>query len=121
MDVLDHETDRWLQDSPAWRPREDLLTSVPGVGLRTARLLIARLGELGTLSAKEIAALVGVAPSAQESGRWRGQRHIRGGRADVRTGLFMVALTAAHRNPVLRPLYQRLLAAGKPMKVALTA
>lgn len=119
--ALEDETDRWVQDSPAWRAKEDLLKSVPGIGPQTARLLIARLGELGQLSAKEIAALVGVAPFAQESGRWRGLRRIRGGRADVRTGLYMATLTAAHKNPVLRTHYQRLLAAGKPKKVALTA
>lgn len=119
--ALEDETDRWIQDSPAWRATEDLLRSVPGIGPQTARVLIARLGELGTLSGKQIAALVGVAPFAQESGRWRGQRRIRGGRADVRTGIYMAALTAAHRNPVLRAHYQRLVAAGKPKKVALTA
>ncbi|MBX3172772.1 MAG: IS110 family transposase [Gemmatimonadaceae bacterium] len=121
LDALEDETDRWIQDSPAWRAKEDLLRTVPGIGPQTARLLIARLGELGALSGKEIAALVGVAPFAQESGRWRGQRRIRGGRADVRTGLYMAALTAAHKNPVLSAHYQRLVAAGKPKKVALTA
>src|SRR5690606_32354329 len=79
LQALEDETDRWIQDSPLWRAKEDLLTSVPGIGPQTARLLIARLGELGTLSAKEIAALVGLAPFAQESGRWRGVRRIRGG------------------------------------------
>lgn len=121
LDALEDETDRWIQDSPAWRAKEDLLRSVPGIGPQTARLLIARLGELGALSGKEIAALVGVAPFAQESGRWRGQRRIRGGRADVRTGLYMAALTAAHKNPVIGAHYQRLVAAGKPKKLALTA
>lgn len=119
--ALEDETDRWIQDSPVWRAREDLLTSVPGIGPQTARALIARLDELGRTSAREIAALVGVAPFAQESGRWRGQRHIRGGRADVRTLLYMAALTAARCNPVIRALYRRLKAAGKPTKVALTA
>lgn len=76
LDALEDETDRWIRDSPAWRAKEDLLRSVPGIGPQTARLLIARLGELGALSGKEIAALVGVAPFAQESGRWRGQRRI---------------------------------------------
>lgn len=119
--ALEDETDRWIQDSPLWRAQEDLLTSVPGIGPQTARLLIARLGELGALSSKEIAALVGLAPFAQESGRWRGARRIRGGRADVRTGLYMATLAAIRCNPVLRPIYQRLVAAGKPKKVALTA
>jgi transposase len=119
--ALEDETDRWIKDSPVWRAREDLLTSVPGIGPQTARALIARLDELGRTSSREIAALVGVAPFAQESGRWRGQRRIRGGRADVRTLLYMAALTAARCNPVIRALYRRLKAAGKPTKVALTA
>jgi transposase len=119
--ALEDETDRWIQGSPLWRAREDLLTSVPGVGPQTARLLLARLTELGALSAKEIAALVGVAPFARESGRWRGLRRIGGGRADVRTGLYMATLTATRCNPVLRAVYRRFVAAGKPKKVALTA
>lgn len=121
LDALEDETDRWIKDSPVWRAREDLLISVPGIGPQTARALIARLDELGRTSSREIAALVGVAPFAQESGRWRGQRRIRGGRADVRTLLYMAALTAARCNPVIRALYRRLKAAGKPTKVALTA
>ncbi len=119
--ALEDETDRWIQDSPLWRAQEDLLTSVPGVGPQTARLLIARLTELGALSAKEIAALVGLAPFAQESGRWRGVRRIRGGRADVRTGLYMATLAAIRCNAVVRAMYRRLVAAGKPKKLALTA
>lgn len=119
--ALEEETDRWIKGSPVWRAREDLLTSVPGIGPQTARALIARLDELGRTSAREIAALVGVAPFAQESGRWRGQRRIRGGRAEVRTLLYMAALTGTRCNPVVRALYRRLRAAGKPPKVALTA
>ena len=119
--ALEDETDRWIQDSPLWRAQEDLLTSVPGIGPQTARLLIARLTELGALSPKEIAALVGLAPFAQESGRWRGVRRIRGGRADVRTGLYMATLAAIRCNPVVRAAYRRLVAAGKPKKLALTA
>lgn len=119
--ALERETDDWIQGSPVWRERENLLTSVPGIGPHTARTLIARLSELGRLSAREIAALVGVAPYAAESGRWRGARHIRGGRAEVRTGLYMATLTAVRMNPVLCPVYRRLRAAGKPPKVALTA
>lgn len=119
--ALEDETDRWIQDSPVWRAREDLLTSFPGIGPQTARALIARLDELGRVSGRQIAALVGVAPFAQESGRWKGQRHIRGGRAEVRALLYMATLTAARWNPVIRTLYRRLKAAGKPTKVALTA
>jgi len=119
--ALAEETDRWIQDSPLWRAREDLLTSVPGIGPQTARMLIARLTELGALSAKEIAALVGLAPFAQESGRWRGGRRIRGGRADVRTALYMATLAAIRCNAVVRAMYRRLVAAGKPKKVAITA
>ncbi len=119
--ALADETDRWLQDSPAWRAKEDLLRSVPGIGPQTARLLIARLTELGRLSSREIAALVGLAPFVQESGRWRGVRRIRGGRADVRTGLYMATLAAIRANPVLRAVYQHLVRAGKPKKVAITA
>ncbi|MBA3855178.1 MAG: IS110 family transposase [Gemmatimonas sp.] len=119
--ALEDETDRWIKDSPVWRAREDLLTSFPGIGPQTARALIARLDELGRVSGRQIAALVGVAPFAQESGRWKGQRHIRGGRAEVRALLYMATLTAARWNPVIRTLYRRLKAAGKPTKVALTA
>lgn len=119
--ALEDETDRWIKDSPVWRDREDLLTSVPGIGPQTARILIARLTELGQLSRREIAALVGVAPFAAESGRWRGRRQIRGGRAEVRSPLYMATLVAVRWNPVLRPVYERLVAAGKPKKLALTA
>lgn len=119
--ALEDETDRWIKESPVWRAREDLLTSAPGIGPQTARALIARLDELGRVSGRQISALVGVAPFAQESGRWKGQRHIRGGRADVRALLYMATLTATRCNPVIRALYRRLKAAGKPTKVALTA
>jgi Transposase and inactivated derivatives len=119
--ALEDETDRWIKDSPVWRAREDLLTSFQGIGPQTARTLIARLDELGRVSGRQIAALVGVAPFAQESGRWKGHRHIRGGRADVRALLYMATLTAARCNPVIRALYRKLKAAGKPTKVALTA
>jgi transposase len=122
LKALDDETDRWIKASPIWREKEDLLLSVPGVGPQTARMLIARLSELGQLSRREIAALVGVAPFAAESGRWRGQRRIRGGRADVRTILYMATVTATRWNPVIRATYRRLVDdAKKPKKLALTA
>ena len=112
------DLDRWIQQSPVWRAQEDLLVSVPGIGAQTARLLIAELPELGRLSRREIAALVGVAPMARESGRWHGARHCVGGRAHVRTMLYMATLSAVRFNPVIRACYERLLAANKPKKLA---
>lgn len=98
-----------------------LLTSVHGVGFVTAVTLLARMPELGSLNRGQCAALAGLAPFDDASGSRDGQRSIRGGRADVRTVLYMAALTASRSNPVLQPFYQRLLRAGKPFKVALTA
>jgi transposase len=110
-----------IEASPVWRAKDALLRSVPGIGAITARTLLAELPELGTLSREAIAKLVGVAPLNAESGRWRGTRHIWGGRAVVRTALYMAALSASRYNPVLRAFYQRLVAKGKPKKVALIA
>jgi len=95
--------------------------SVPGVGPVLSRTLLADLPELGTLARKQIAALVGVAPLARDSGTLRGKRIVWGGRAPVRAVLYMGALVATRRNPVIRAFYRRLLAAGKPKKVALIA
>jgi len=97
------------------------LTSISGVGARTAALLLAQLPELGELNRREVAALVGVAPFNRDSGKMRGKRAIYGGRRSVRHGLYMAALVAARHNPILRGFYLRLRAAGKPAKVALTA
>jgi transposase len=97
------------------------LQQVIGVGGITAATLLAELPELGRLDRAQVAALAGVAPHERSSGRWRGQRHIGGGRAPVRRVLYMAALVAAQRNPILRQFYQRLRAKGKPAKVALTA
>jgi transposase len=99
----------------------DLLQSVKGVGITTAATLIAGLPELGKLSRREICALVGIAPLNRDSGRMRGRRTIYGGRADVRKALYMAALVATRWNPCIKDFYQRLLAAGKPKKVALVA
>ena len=110
-----------IRQSPVWRDRDDLLRTVPGIGPQTASLLITYLPELGRLTRQQIAALVGVAPFPRESGRWRGRRVTWGGRAPVRAGLYMAALVATRHNPVLRTFYHRLLAAGKPKKVALVA
>ncbi len=110
-----------IEASPCWRVRDQVLQSTPGVGPRTAQMLLGHLPELGGLSRQRIAALVGVAPFNSDSGRRRGERHIAGGRAPVRTTLYMAALVGVRRNPVLRAHYQQLLARGKAKKVALVA
>jgi transposase len=119
--AADEEIDRWIRQSPAWRAQEDLLRTVPGVGPQTARMLIAALPELGRLTRREIAALVGVAPLACDSGTLRGQRRCWGGRGHIRAVLYMAAVAGTRFNPVLRLFYRRLRGAGKPTKVALTA
>ena len=118
---LEEALDDTIRGTPAWRETEDLLKSVPGIGDVTARVLIAHLPELGTLDRKKIAALVGVAPFNRDSGTLRGKRTIWGGRANVRAALYMAALVASRYNPTPSRFYQRLLQAGKPKKVALTA
>jgi len=118
---LDQGLRQTIRRSPLWRERDDLLRSVPGVGEQLSLTLLAHLPELGTLGRKQIAALVGVAPVNRDSGRMRGHRSVWGGRARVRAALYMGALVASRHNPVIRDLYQRLLSAGKPKKVALTA
>jgi transposase len=110
-----------LQQSPVWRERDDLLQSVPGIGAVTSLTLLASLPELGSLCRQKIASLVGVAPLHDDSGTKRGKRRIRHGRAHLRSILYMAALTAVRCNPVLKAFYKRLLASGKPHKVALTA
>jgi transposase len=120
-DDLDAELRQQVQQSPTWREDDDLLQSVPGVGPVLATTLIAALPELGQLDRKQIAALVGVAPLNCESGSLRGRRIIWGGRAQVRAALWMGTLVAVRFNPVICQFYARLLAAGKPKKVALTA
>jgi transposase len=106
---------------PAWREKEDLLRSIPGVGPVASRTLLAALPELGRLTSKQAAALAGLAPFDDDSGTRRGGRHIRGGRADVRAVLYMAALSAAKYNPPLRAFWERLRLAGKKAKVALVA
>ncbi len=118
---LDVELRDRLRQSPLWREQEDLLRGVPGVGPALTFSLLADLPELGTLSGKQIAALVGVAPLNRDSGRWRGKRVVWGGRAKVRAALYMPTVVAVRWNPVLRGFYQRLVTAGKPKKVALVA
>jgi transposase len=121
LSAFDRDLDTAVRASPAWRERVTLLTSVPGVGDTTARTLIGELPELGALDRRAIAALVGLAPVAHDSGQHRGTRHIRGGRASVRAALYMAAWIGTRWNPVLKATYQRLLAMGKARKVALVA
>ena len=121
LTVFDTDLDETVRASPIWREREELLTSVPGVGPTVARTLMAELPELGTLDRRQIAALVGIAPVAHDSGMHRGTRRIRGGRGVVRAKLYMAAWVGVHCNPVLGAFYQRKLADGKPRKVALVA
>jgi transposase len=118
---MDTDMENTLRSSPVWREREDLLRSVKGVGPITSAILLAELPELGTLNRKQIAALVGVAPFNRDSGKWRGRRSIWGGRAHVRSALYMSALSAIRNNTVIRGFYQRLRTAGKLGKVAITA
>ena len=118
---VDRDLHRAVRDSPVWRQKDDLLRAVPGVGRVLATTLLADLPELGRLSRREIAALVGVAPLNRDSGAFRGQRSVWGGRATVRAALYMGALTAVRSNPPVRAFYQRLLGRGKPKKVALVA
>jgi transposase len=118
---LDTELEHAIRTSPVWRAQEARLRSVPGIGPIVARTLLAQLPELGTLAPKPLAALVGVAPLNRDSGLFRGRRKVGAGRAAVRAVLDMGTLAAVRFNPVLRPFYQRLRAAGKLPKVALTA
>lgn len=118
---VDQDLDELIRESPVWKAKSDLLREVPGVGPNLARTLIAELPELGQLSHKQIAALVGVAPFPRDSGLMRGKRMIWGGRASVRTALYLSVWSASKWNPVIRPFYERLRAKGKPSKVAQVA
>lgn len=118
---LDRELDARLKDSSVYKARYELLDSIPGVGRVTISTMLGRLPELGGLDRKRAAALVGVAPFSDDSGKRRGQRYIQGGRADVRCALYMAAFNARRCNPVIKDLFQRLRAQGKPFKVAMTA
>lgn len=118
---LNADLDDAVRGSPAWREKEDLLASVPGVGPAIARTLIADLPELGRLNRKQIAALAGLAPFTRQSGQWRGRSFIGGGRTVVRTALFMGAMVAKRHNLVLKTFFDRLVTAGKPKMVALIA
>jgi transposase len=119
--LADNDIDSFLRSSPAWRQKEDLLRSVPGIGPGAAATLIAFMPQLGSLNRREIAALTGVAPFNSDSGRHIGKRRIQGGRAVVRRALYMACVPALRFNPTIRAFYDRLRKAGKPFKVAITA
>jgi transposase len=121
IEGIDTDLRKRLRESPAWRAKDDLLRSIPGVGDTTSATLLAKLPELGTLDRKGIAALAGLAPLANDSGKQRGRRIIWGGRADVRCVLYMSTVAAIRCNPVLRAFADRLKAAGKPAKVVIVA
>ncbi|MEE8288320.1 MAG: IS110 family transposase [Nitrosomonadaceae bacterium] len=118
---IDQQLDKLIADIPQWQARVDQLTSAKGVGKVLAFTLISELPELGQLNRKQIAALVGVAPMNRDSGSFEGKRYIRGGRHKVRTVLFVSIMSAIQCHPKLKPMYQRMVAAGKPKKVALVA
>lgn len=118
---LDADMDDQIRKSPLWRVRETLLTSVPGVGPKVARTLIAEMPELGSLDRRQIASLAGLAPWTRQSGKWKGKSFIGGGRAQVRPALFMAALVASRHNPILKQFRDRLVASGKPRIVVIVA
>jgi len=121
IDEINRQIAEHIQSDPMWIMNEKLLTSVPGISLITARLLLGHLPELGSLSRRQVASLGGLAPFARDSGKWRGKRFVCGGRESVRSGLYMAALSASAHNPILKLFYNRLLDKGKSKKVALTA
>ena len=121
LSSVDTDIDDAVRGSPAWREKEDLLSSVPSIGPVISRTLIAELPELGSLNRKQIAALVGLAPFTRQSGQWRGKSFIGGGRKSVRSSLFVGAMVAARYNPQLKSFRDKLVAAGKPKLIALVA
>jgi transposase len=121
VDALEGQIQTCIQQKPEWRERAEIIDSAPGVGPVTAATLVAELPELGQLSHKKIAALVGVAPFNKDSGPKRGKRRIFGGRSGIRRTLYMAALSAIKHNPVIRTFYEALLQRGKEKKVALVA
>jgi transposase len=118
---LDQQLKALLKGSASWQAKDEILQSVPGIGPVTSFSMIADLPELGTLNRQKISKLVGVAPLNRDSGQQRGTRHIYGGRAPLRSVLYMAALTALRHNPVIKEFYERLCANQKPFKVAITA
>lgn len=121
LSKIDEEISSLIKNSPVWKEKADILQSFKGVGSVTSSLLLTSLPELGTLSNRKLAALVGVAPLNRDSGFYRGKRFVWGGRKNVRCALYMAALVAIRFNPAIKAFYKRLIESGKPPKVALTA
>ena len=118
---IDKELSKTIKKSSVWHENDQIIQSVPGAGPILSLNLLAAVPEIGFLNRRQIAALVGVAPLNRDSGRFRGRRCIWGGRANVRAALYMAAVSAMRYNPIIRDFYQRLIASGKPFKVAITA
>jgi len=118
---IDKDISNLIKGSPIWREKDAILQSFKGVGPVTSAKLLASLPELGTLNSRKISALVGLAPLNRDNGKFRGTRGTRGGRRDVRNNLYMAALSASRSNPIIKDFYLRLIQAGKPHKVAITA
>ena len=121
IDDLDDQIDQFIEHNQQWREKRQRLSTIPGVGPVTTNTLIADLPELGTLSNKEITALVGLAPFNRDSGQWRGHRSICGGRVSVRNSLYMATFSAVRCNPIIKAFFERLRQAGKKYKVAMVA
>jgi transposase len=120
-DKLNKDLERKIQNTPLWRTKDEILQSPKGVGPVLSHMLLAKMPELGTLNRKQAGKLVGVAPLNRDSGKFRGKRKVWGGRAEIRSVLYMATMSAIRSNPVIRVFYQRLIEAGKPHKVAITA
>lgn len=121
LSEVEADIDDTMRGSPLWREKEELLTSVPSIGQTIARALLADLPELGELDRRQIAALAGLAPHTRQSGQWKGQSFISGGRSEPRSSLFIAAMVAIRHNPPLKTFYLRLIGAGKAKKLALIA
>lgn len=121
LDKIDEELSTMIKDHPIWSELDRIIQSIPGAGPILSKSLLSGLTEIGTINRREIAALAGLAPLNRDSGRFRGRRHVSGGRANIRSVLYMATLTATRCNPVIRAFYKRLIDGGKKTKVALTA
>jgi transposase len=121
IEKIDQQLDNMVKQSPVWLVKEQLFITMPGVGSKTAHTVLILVPEIGQMNRRQIASLVGLAPFTRESGKWKGKRFIGGGRKEVRSALYMAALTATRCNPVIAPFYRSLISKGKPHKVAMTA